>query len=234
MKRVIFGSSGCIGKSLCELTVSKSIEHVALNSHPRFIVKRRRVEINNIVNDGDDVVIPAALPPKKDTITNLVKHRYDEYLTGLEAVKVRHVVYISSDAVYSQDITNIKSNTPKCPSRLYGHAHLLREEMLKHVIDSRRWTIIRPCAVYSHNDTHNAYGVMRFWRETFANNSITLYGNGEECRDHIHADDVAAIIDHALARSIQGEFNACSGQAISFLNLALMIKAKVSNPVTIN
>ena len=237
MPRVIFGSSGCIGKSLCKLTASKSIDYVALNSSTLNLLSFDAAsKISAIVNDGDDVVILAALTPEKGdavhtTAANVVMMR--NILEGLETVKVRHVIYVSSDAVYSQDMENIKSSTLKSPSRLYGYAHLVREEMLKHAIDSMHWSIIRPCAVYSHNDTHNAYGVMRFWREATSNHSITLFGNGEEYRDHIHADDVAAIIDQALAIPIHGEFNASSGQSISFSNLAAMIKARLSKPVKI-
>ena len=237
MTRVIFGSSGCIGKSLCQLTASKSIDHLALDSSKLNLLSTDAAsKINGIVNDGDDVIILAALTPEKGdavdtTAANVVMMQ--NILAGLKTVEVRHVIYISSDAVYSQDIESIKSSTPKSPSRLYGHAHLVREEMLKHAIDSGHWTIIRPCAVYGHNDTHNAYGVMRFWREAVSNYSITLFGNGEEHRDHVHADDVAAIIDQALALTIHGEFNASSGQSISFSSLATMIKAKMSKPVTI-
>lgn len=237
MRRVIFGSSGCIGKSLCQLTASKSIDHLALNSSLLNLLSTDAAsKISGIVNDGDDVVILAALTPEKGdavdaTAANVVMMR--NILEGLGSVEVRHVIYVSTDAVYAQDIESIKSNTPKVPSRLYGHAHLLREEMLKYDINPQQRCIIRPCAVYSHNDTHNAYGVMRFWREAISHHSITLFGNGEECRDHIHADDVAAIIDQALALKTKGEFNASSGQSISFSHLASMIKAKMSKPIEI-
>lgn len=237
MARVIFGSSGCIGRSLCKLTEANNINCVALNSAVLDLMSSdASSRISGIVNDGDDVVVLSALTPEKGdpvdtTAANIVMMR--NILDGLKSVQVRHFVYISTDSVYSHDIETIKVDSPKIPDRLYGHAHLVREEMLKHAIHVRRWAIIRPCAVYSHNDTHNAYGVMRFIREAISEGSITLFGNGEEHRDHIHADDLASIINHAIESSIVGEFNACSGQSVSFSTLASLIIARLDRPITV-
>ena len=66
MTRVIFGSSGCIGKSLCQLTASKSIDHIALDSSTLNLLSTDAAsKISGIVNDGDDVIILAALTPEK-------------------------------------------------------------------------------------------------------------------------------------------------------------------------
>ena len=237
MATVIFGSSGCVGKSLCEFTMASKIDHIGLNSSKLdLLASNAASQISNHVSDGDDIVILSALTPEKapvvdSTTANIVMMR--NILAGLKSIQFRHLIYISTDAVYSHAIETIKQDSPKNPERLYGYAHLVREEMLKHEFEPSRWCILRPCAIYGQNDTHNAYGVMRFMREALDKGTITLFGNGEEFRDHVHADDVVAIIDKAVSSRVSGEFNVSSGQSVSFANMASMIAKRSEIPIEV-
>ena len=74
---------------------------------------------------------------------------------------------------------------------------------------------------------------MRFIREALDKGTITLFGNGEEFRDHVHADDVAAIIDKAVSLRVSGEFNVSSGQSVSFANMASMIAKRSEIPIEV-
>jgi nucleoside-diphosphate-sugar epimerase len=56
-----------------------------------------------------------------------------------------------------------------------------------------------------------------------ADGVIRLFGQGEEKRDHIHIEDVAAILKLCLLYRSSGVVNAVSGQAVSFLDVANLI-----------
>jgi UDP-glucose 4-epimerase len=237
MATIIFGASGIIGKSVSKIAKRTEDRLVLLNSSNLDLLENTAIaKIKKLVNDGDNVVILSALTPEKaseiDVLTfNVLMMR--NILEGLRTINLGHLVYVSSDAVYSNQIENISEVSPKIPSSLYGYAHLIREEMLKREIDSIKRVIIRPCAVYGENDTHNAYGVMQFIRESELQNKISLFGEGEECRDHIYADDIAKIIVEALRSRISGEFNASSGLSVSFHDLATMILSRMEQPIQI-
>jgi nucleoside-diphosphate-sugar epimerase len=49
---------------------------------------------------------------------------------------------------------------------------------------------------------------------------ITLFGEGEERRDHIFVDDVAALIWQVLRHRSRGTLNAATGHSISYDGLA--------------
>jgi UDP-glucose 4-epimerase len=53
-----------------------------------------------------------------------------------------------------------------------------------------------------------------------ANTNISLFGTGEESRDFIHADDIAAGIDHAITHELNGTYNLASGIETKISNLA--------------
>lgn len=227
-KTIVFGASGFVGKVLLPLledVVAPSSSEVDL-SNP--------VEVKIIPykeKGGVTVIMLAALTPEKGnvrdtTIKNIIMAR-----NALEVIKyqdVKHFIYVSSDAVYSMsgDVI-ITEETPVCPDTLYGHMHAMREQYFRDAIPEDKLTIIRPCAIYGKGDTHNSYGINRFVRDSREKGEITLFGEGEEYRDHIHVDDVAAIIAKAAKEKIAGTFNAVSGLSVSFFEVASAIGGKI-------
>ena len=62
---------------------------------------------------------------------------------------------------------------------------------------------------------------------------ITLFGAGEETRDHIHVDDVAALTALCLTHRSTGTLNVATGRSISFKELAGLVAAQFAKPVKI-
>ena len=62
---------------------------------------------------------------------------------------------------------------------------------------------------------------------------ITLFGEGEETRDHIYIDDVVAAIELVLQLRSSGLLNLASGHSVSYAELAKMVAALCSFPVEI-
>jgi UDP-glucose 4-epimerase len=152
---------------------------------------------------------------------------------ALAAQPVAHLVYISSDAVYSDEANPVTERSCQQPSSLHGVMHLAREIMLRTTL-KLPLAILRPTLIYGAKDPHNGYGPNRFRRLAAKGEAITLFGEGEEKRDHVHIDDVAALVSAALQHRSTGTLNIATGKSASFREIAEMIAALSSRSVEID
>ena len=53
--------------------------------------------------------------------------------------------------------------------------------------------VLRPSPLYGVADPHNGYGPNRFSRLAAQGGEITLFGEGEEKRDHVFVEDLGEI-----------------------------------------
>jgi nucleoside-diphosphate-sugar epimerase len=147
---------------------------------------------------------------------------------ALERTGCAHLVYYSSDAVYPFAAGLVSEETPAAPQDLYGAMHLAREIMARS-FGKVPLLVLRPTLVYGAGDTHNAYGPNRF-RRAAKDGNIQLFGEGEERRDHIHVDDVAAITARCLQRRSTGTLNLATGSSWSFRAVAELVASQFSPP----
>ena len=185
----------------------------------------------------DALVVTSALTPDKGRdIATLMKNlkMVEHVAVAVAQSPCRHVVYISSDAVYPTLPSAITEQSLASPTDLYSVMHVARESMLAQVTQERNiaFCILRPCAIYGATDTHNSYGPNRFMRSALTDGVIKLFGEGEEQRDHIYIDDVVRAIVLALANATTGVLNVVSGSAVSFRTVAEVV-ARAVGGVTI-
>jgi nucleoside-diphosphate-sugar epimerase len=109
--------------------------------------------------------------------------------------------------------------------------HLAREIMLRAAL-KLPLAILRPTLIYGAKDPHNGYGPNRFRRLAAKGEAITLFGEGEEKRDHVHVHDVAALVSAVVQHRSTGTLNIATGRSVSFREVAEMIAA-LSSPVEI-
>ena len=93
--------------------------------------------------------------------------------------------------------------------------------------------ILRPTLIYGASDPHNGYGPNKFRRLAADNQDISLFGEGEELRDHILVDDVAELIRLILLNRSHGVLNAVTGHVASFRDVAEMVVSHFKTPVAI-
>src|ERR1700733_14547904 len=106
--------------------------------------------------------------------------------------------------------------------------------MLFHVNPSATSLLfLRPCAVYGANDTHNSYGPNRFIRSGLKDGKITLFGFGEEKRDHVYVEDLSRLVELCLLHRSEGTLNLVSGTAVSFYDVAERIIRLSGLPIRI-
>jgi UDP-glucose 4-epimerase len=178
------------------------------------------------IGSQDVVVMAAGLTPDKgkDVATLMANLRMAEAVArAIERTRPAQFIYISSDGVYDARFSSLLNETSTCePTDLYSLMHVGRERILAQSCQQVGipFLIVRPCAIYGAGDTHNSYGPNRFLRSALTDGKITLFGNGEERRHHVYVDAVAELVRQCISHGTTGVFNAVTGHAVSFAELA--------------
>lgn len=136
---------------------------------------------------------------------------------------VRQVIFLSSTAVYGEDVAYaepIDEATPPQPTSYYGMAKVFAEQILTKACAALPQTsllMLRPPLVYGPGEARPSYGPNLFSLALKqAEPSLTLWGQGEELREFLHVDDLVGLIRALLDKPLSGTFNAVSGQSHSF------------------
>ena len=101
--------------------------------------------------------------------------------------------------------------------------HIIREKVLENKF-SNKILILRPTMIYGVHDTHDGYGPNQFLRLVKAKKNISLFGRGEERRDHIYVDTIISVMIECILKKATGKLNLASGKVLSFYNIAKEIK----------
>ena len=221
---VILGSNSFISKSVIKRFHTHNIKPLLVSRKlVDFENKKSIYKLKKILKKDDVIIFIAALAPVKNIeMLNQNLLMCKNVVEALKFTKPKHIIYISSDAVYSDSKNKIDEKSNTIPSSLHGFMHLIRETMFNELNCLK--SFIRPTLVYGSSDPHNGYGPNKFIRFAQNNKKIILFGKGEEKRDHIHVEDVAEIILLTTIKKIKGIINAVSGDVISFYEIAKNIK----------
>ena len=181
----------------------------------------------------DCVVLVSAIAPARNAaalLKNLVMA--EQVIAALAQMPVAHLVYVSSDAVYDDAANPVTERSICQPSSVHGMMHAARELMLKSEL-KLPLAILRPSLLYGENDPHNGYGPNRFRRLAEKGEPITLFGEGEEERDHVYIGDVARLVALAVQHRSTGVLNVATASSVSFREVAELVVALSGNPVAI-
>jgi UDP-glucose 4-epimerase len=235
---VVLGAGGVLGKPLLAGLRADGIAAIGVGSAEIDLQAADATEkLLGLLKADDAVVFLSALTPDKgrDVATLMKNLRMAEAVANaVAAVKCRHVVYLSSDAVYQFGIGMVDETTAADPLDLYGVMHKAREVMLMSAVPADRLAILRCTLVCSAHDTHNSYGPNRFRRQAAKDGKITLGGEGKETRDHVSADDVAELVRLVLVHRSAGLLNAVSGRSYSFAEVAHIVAATFRPPAEVS
>jgi nucleoside-diphosphate-sugar epimerase len=86
-------------------------------------------------------------------------------------------------------------------------------------------TVVRPFSGYGPEQTFDYPFSCFIARALNREDPFTIWGDGTQCRDWIHADDVIGAVLALVDRGIDGPVNLCTGRATSFLELAEIVKS---------
>jgi nucleoside-diphosphate-sugar epimerase len=233
---VVLGAGGFLGRHLCAALAAGGIPALAVGSKDIDLADGAAgARLHERLQPADSVVFLSALTPDKgrDSATlmrNLAMAR--NVCEATRGANAAHLIYASSDAVYSFADETISEATPAAPADLYGAMHRTRELILTAEAQVPL-AILRLTAIYGAGDTHNSYGPNRFIRQALADGRIPLFGGGEETRDHLDADDAVALVVQALLHRSTGLANLASGESVSFGDVARQVAALAGRPVEV-
>ncbi|MDO9254793.1 MAG: SDR family NAD(P)-dependent oxidoreductase [Bacteroidales bacterium] len=160
----------------------------------------------------------------------------------LEAARkegVRKIVTSSSAGIFGELKTMpIKEDHPIEPDSPYGCTKLCEEKLCLsyaklYDIDA---VALRYFNVYGPNQRFDAYGnvIPIFVFRMLNNESLLIYGDGEQTRDFVHVNDVVqANIKAADSQGVSGAFNIASGTRVTINRLVELISKANQNVVKI-
>lgn len=225
---VVIGAGGFVGSAIGAAAVARGFDVLPLGrGEVDLLADGSGQALQTLLMPGDAVVFVSALAPCKDYVMfeqniRMAKNALD----GLAGTTISQLLYISSDAVYSDFDGPLTEVSVTAPDNLHGQMHVARELMFSAALAATNpdtvFAALRPTLIYGADDPHNGYGPNRFRRLVLAGETIALFGNGEERRDHVSVLDVAELGVRMLERRTRGAVNATTGRVASFLELAEM------------
>lgn len=233
-RAVVIGAGGFVGGAIASALQRDGVQTLNLTRKEVDLLSGDAVAtLSGLLRADDALVFVSAVAPARNS-TQLIQNLRMAEVVGLAIVArpVSHVVYISSDAVYADDANPVVEESCCQPSSMHGMMHAARELMLRTEIKAPL-AILRPSLLYGARDPHNGYGPNRFRRLAAKGERITLFGDGEEMRDHIYIEDVGKLVALVLAHRSAGTLNVATGVSTSFRRIAEMIAGRASTRVDV-
>jgi UDP-glucose 4-epimerase len=231
---VVVGAGGFVGKAIADRLERDAVEVLRLSrSNVDLLAADAADRLSGHLRDGDVLVASAAIAPCRTALE--LRDNVTLALAIVQAasrVKPSHVVNIGSDAVYADSVAPLTETSARAPETLHGVMHLAREIMFADAL-GEILTTLRPTLIYGAGDPHNGYGPNRFRRQAAARQSIVLFGEGEERRDHVTVDDVAEIAARVIFRRSIGALNVATGVVVSFREIAQIVVGLSGHPVPV-
>ena len=231
---VIIGSNGFVGSHVSHLFKLQKIPMLEISRNELDLSSENASDkLIKLLNNDDIILIAAANAPVKNNkmLVENIK-MMETIIVAIEDLKIKRIIYLSSDAVYSDIKKPMTEKSKTEPLSLHGIMHLTREIMLKN-ISVILLSIVRPTLIYGHQDPHNGYGPNQFFNLALKGENILLFGKGEEKRDHVYVYDVASIINKIILSNHTGVINIASGKVTTFKKIAKQINKLYFNKFSV-
>ena len=234
---VVIGSGGFIGKALIDNLNRLKIPILGISRQDIDLCANDADEaLSEKLDSNDTVVMLSAVTPDKGSDVRAFENNISigaSVCHAIETVKPAHVVYFGSDAAYPFVEGMVSEQSDAVATDLYSAAHIAREIMFKRNADCPL-AILRPTLIFGSQDPHNSYGPNRLRRAAQKEQEITVFGNGEEKRDHIYINDVIGLTTEMILHKTEGILNLATGNSISYFDLAGKIAENFEEKIEIN
>jgi nucleoside-diphosphate-sugar epimerase len=233
-RAVVVGAAGFVGGTIVQQLQNEKMPVLGITRMDVDLLQDGAgKKLAGLLRADDAVVFVSAIAPARNAAALMQNlGMAQQLIAALAAQPVAHLVYISSDAVYADDANPVTERSCRQPSSMHGMMHAARELMLKSEAKVPL-AILRPSLLYGVRDPHNGYGPNRFRRLAQKGEAITLFGEGEEQRDHVDVADVARLTALVLAHRSRGELNIATGTSTSFRDIAELAVQLSGNSVEI-
>lgn len=223
-RAVVVGAGGFVGSTIAGQLEAAGVPVMRLTRKEiDLLAPDAAVRLRLLIAPEDSVVFVSAIAPAKTPAQLVANLRMAEAACEVLAIVTpAHLLYISSDAVYADDANPVTERSAVAPATLHGMMHAARELMLRSAFPGP-FAILRPTLIYGAGDPHSGYGPNRFRRQAANGEPISIFGDGEEKRDHVAVEDVARLAVRILMHRSSGVLNAVTGIATSFHDIAHMV-----------
>jgi len=180
--------------------------------------------LEDLLDPGCTLVVCAAIKKQLGDTPEIFEQNLaivSNVARALAARPVRRVVFLSSAAVYGEDVQHavINESTAVQPTSFYGIGKFTAERLLVRAAAQRAGTsllILRPALVYGPNEPAYYYGPSGFLRLALSDSPITLWGDGEELREFLFIDDVVALTTRLTFGDATGVLNIVTGSSHTY------------------
>jgi nucleoside-diphosphate-sugar epimerase len=228
---VVLGATGFLGQAIVARLAGEGADVHGFSSATLDLTNPSAFSVLDGVAGPETTLIfaSAVTPDKGRTIDALNANLQMAMNVGryLEGHPFGKVVYVSSDAVYPMSDEAVTETSPVEPADFYALAKYAGERVLANVCGAGKipLLIVRPTGVYGAGDTHNSYGPNRFISQIHNERKVSLFGEGDDIRDHVYVDDAAAAIVELAATDATGVFNIASGESRTFGSVVEQLRA---------
>src|SRR3990167_4666699 len=134
-RTVVLGAGGFVGKSLCHRLKNDNANFLGLTRKELDLLNSNAPELLRKYLRSDDtlVVISAEAPCKNTGMLYRNIQMMNVICEVLQNQIVKHIIYVSSDAVYTDSDVPLTEAAMTAPTSLHGVMHLAREMMLQAV-----------------------------------------------------------------------------------------------------
>lgn len=231
---IILGSTGFIGKSLCNHFSKIQFPYKGFSSKEIDLTKKTSVKkLSKIFNSETILIFASSITKEKgDNIENMQKNidMVKNVLCAIKIKPVKKIVFISSIDVYGKPAGKINEQTPINPLSPYGVSKFTSESLLKILAKSLKipLLILRLGGIFGPNQSPKKYGPNSFIYSLKRNSPVNIFGDGSEKRDLVFIFDLVKIISQLSFSKSAGIVNIASGNQISFMEILTKIK-NISN-----
>jgi UDP-glucose 4-epimerase len=196
--------------------------------------------IKLFTQDTTVIMLSAIKPNRGDNLDIFLKNiiMTKNFASFLEKHPIKRLIYMSSAAVYGEDINNthISEKTPIQPRSYYGIAKYTSENLLQKMHEAgycEGITVLRPPAIYGPGEGFLSYNPAGFLHIAQTKTEISLWGDGSEKREFIYVDDVVRLISYFVFKNFDGVVNIASGTSYSFREIVGIISSLLHKKIII-
>lgn len=146
-------------------------------------------------------------------------------VTELQKFSIKHLVFVSSVAVYGKDKKGKFKESDECfPNTEYGLTKLLAEKEVQYwsTRSGMSATILRPFNIYGPG---NYKGIIySFLSNIKSSGCVVIYGNGKQKRDFLYVDDFIEALLRVIDTKKAGIFNLGAPDKYSILEILEMFR----------
>ncbi|MFH1506874.1 MAG: NAD-dependent epimerase/dehydratase family protein [Candidatus Omnitrophota bacterium] len=139
--------------------------------------------------------------------------------------RIEKAYYVSTLEVYGLPrYLPIDEKHPANPVSFYGISKLYAEKYLSLFCQAKNipYAILRLSCIYGPGEEY-ARAIPNFIKEALSNQSIKIYGNGQDKRDYLYVDDAAGALLNSVENDIRGICNIVSGRSYKIIDVAKRI-----------